>query len=806
MSRIFFRELRSTLTCLALAALVGGLTGLSAPSQHVAGAQGLPIAVTPVTVPSSIPDDCSVDVTNALNAWLASLNQPSAINLPWHACYSVSNAPGASLTFSGLHDSRINGDGAVFKQSSYGDGSCDSNTVQPVLRLTANSNLTLVNFTVVGPHTCAGALNEGDYGILLGQAAVGNSHLMFNGVDIENTDGDGLAILPLLGTNEGINSDITFANGRISDIGYHVLTLEGINGLHFRGNSVSGFSNFADLEVDSDCVYTGLTSGCFDGTGTPTGAAQWNVSIMRNTFTSASGGGNWIESEQAKCIPQKNIFVEHNWLDSSVNGTIVLTGSGSSCPTDGNLIIADNVSEAPSRSPCGGSIVSAPACALIEVTNYFDVKIADNSVAAFDGEPGYFANTLYIPCVALGAVSDATVEGNTCHDTYPTDIRVGLQFWPSDPTNSNVMACSNTYGLTDPVVENGMASAPSPDPVTDEPCAGQPTTSTTTTVPPTTTTTTIPTTTPPPVTAAGLKLGSYNSAANHGAFLQFAQQTNTSAGIYSDYLDGTSWTSMVGGPGNLPWVIGQLKGQLGSAHLVLSVPLVHAGYSSDQAALAAYAADPSGWEEDFAILAQNLIAAGFGDATIRLMWEPDSGIYSNDDLTSAANYAALWRDAYTAMMGVAGARFAWAWYWGGNFDATTNNTAWPGSQYVTYVTFDQYDQSWDGNCGLAYDGSNWTATQSECVWNGDIAKSLDRLTNFAGSVGKPIGIGEWGVIDRSDGHGGGDDPRFVDNFVAWLKSTNVAWASYFNCNSGGDSVLADFPASLAAFRADLGGQ
>ncbi len=86
-----------------------------------------------------------------------------------------------------------------------------------------------------------------------------------------------------------------------------------------------------------------------------------------------------------------------------------------------------------------------------------------------------------------------------------------------------------------------------------------------------------------------------------------------------------------------------------------------------------------------------------------------------------------------------------------------------------------------------------------------IAKTLQSLTNFAGFVGKPIGIGEWGVIDRSDGHGGGDDPTFVDNFAAWMNSNNVAWASYFNFNSGGNSILADYPNSLAAFKVDLGG-
>jgi hypothetical protein len=181
------------------------------------------------------------------------------------------------------------------------------------------------------------------------------------------------------------------------------------------------------------------------------------------------------------------------------------------------------------------------------------------------------------------------------------------------------------------------------------------------------------------------------------------------------------------------------------------------------------------------------------------MWEPDSGIYSNDDLTSAANYAKVWVHSHRATALIAGEHFTWAWYWGGNFDANTNNTAYPGNQYVNYVTFDQYDQSWTGNCGLPYNGSNWNPTQSNCAWSNDISRNLSNLDAFASAHSKPVGIGEFGVINRSDGHGGGDDPTFVDNINNWMNSTGVAWASYFNFNSGGDSILSDFPNSAAEF-------
>jgi hypothetical protein len=343
-------------------------------------------------------------------------------------------------------------------------------------------------------------------------------------------------------------------------------------------------------------------------------------------------------------------------------------------------------------------------------------------------------------------------------------------------------------------------------PVTTTSSAPAPTTTTTTPPPPPTTTTTSPptTTTTTPTSSSGLLLGSYDGAANISGAQSFDSETHTTGSIYSDYLDGSSWSAMAGSAGSPPWVIGQLRGKLGSQRLLLSVPLINAGFSNDQAALASYAANPSTWNANFTTLAQNLVASGFSNAIIRLMWEPDSGIYSSEDLTSATNYATLWRDAYTAMMSVSGAQFQWAWYWGGNFDSTTNNTGYPGNAYVNYVTFDFYDQSWDGSCGIAYNGSNFTATQENCLWSRDFNSLLGNLTSFASAHGKPVGIGEFGVINRGDGHGGGDDPTFINNFSTWLKSNKVAWASYFNFNSGGNSILSNYANSLAAYQADLG--
>jgi hypothetical protein len=430
---------------------------------------------------------------------------------------------------------------------------------------------------------------------------------------------------------------------------------------------------------------------------------------------------------------------------------------------------------------------------------------ADGGLFSY-GDATFSGSTAGTAANALGIVVDPPEYSYALVSRSGTATYFGHRHHSSD-NGSPSNASSTTTTTTSPPATTTTTTSP---PATTTTTTSPPATTTTTTSPPATTTTT--TTSPSPTTttttttpaSSGLLLGSYDGAGNTTGAQSFASETHTTSSVYSDYLDGSSWNSMAGSAGSPPWVIGQIRGKLGSARLVLSVPLVNAGFSSDQAALASYAANPSSWDANFTTLAQNLVSSGFSNAIIRLMWEPDSGIYSNEDLTSAANYATLWRDAHTAMMGVSGAQFQWAWYWGGNFDATTNNTAYPGDAYVNYVTFDFYDQSWDGSCGIAYNGSNFSATQENCLWSRDFNGLLSKLTTFASAHSKPVGIGEFGVINRSDGHGGGDDPTFISNFSTWLKANNVAWASYFNFNSGGNSILSNYSNSLAAYQADLG--
>ncbi len=66
-----------------------------------------------------------------------------------------------------------------------------------------------------------------------------------------------------------------------------------------------------------------------------------------------------------------------------------------------------------------------------------------------------------------------------------------------------------------------------------------------------------------------------------------------------------------------------------------------------------------------------------------------------------------------------------------------------------------------------------------------------------------------GPLIRSDGHGLGDDPYYINHMVSWMQtaSNDVAFESYFDCNAGGVNSLMTgglFPNSLAAFSSELG--
>jgi beta-mannanase len=235
--------------------------------------------------------------------------------------------------------------------------------------------------------------------------------------------------------------------------------------------------------------------------------------------------------------------------------------------------------------------------------------------------------------------------------------------------------------------------------------------------------------------------------------------------------------------------------------LSLGVPIIPTDSSGNP--VGSLAAGATGaYNSYFVTLAKSLVAGGASNSYLRLGWEFDGTWFAWSATTPSAeaNYAAYFDQIVTSMRSVTGENFKFVWNpdAGAFTDAGYNVAlAYPGSAYVNYIGIDAYDQSWV---------SPLTPTNA---WNQTTLPTLVDAHAFAAAQGKPLAICEWGVTIRSDGQGLGDDPLYVNNFTAWMKSAtnDVAYESYFDDNDGGVNSLitgGSFPNALAAFRADLG--
>ena len=124
--------------------------------------------------------------------------------------------------------------------------------------------------------------------------------------------------------------------------------------------------------------------------------------------------------------------------------------------------------------------------------------------------------------------------------------------------------------------------------------------------------------------------------------------------------------------------------------------------------------------------------------------------------------------------------------------------AYPGDAYVDYVGADVYDNSWIA------DYRDPVARWKDFVTQ---AYGLQWQSDFATAHGKPMTFPEWGLSTRSDGHGGGDDPYFIQQMYDWISAHDVAHADYFEYDApdGRHSLMnGQFPNAAAKFQALFG--
>jgi hypothetical protein len=284
----------------------------------------------------------------------------------------------------------------------------------------------------------------------------------------------------------------------------------------------------------------------------------------------------------------------------------------------------------------------------------------------------------------------------------------------------------------------------------------------------------------------------YESTATYG---------DPDASLQEQYASYSSWSSMVSSiQANAPtWVSYD-------SPLVLGVGILPTGTSFPSSG------DVSGktltsLKSTATSVAQALVSAGLGTAIIRLGWEFNGNWYAWAAEKNPAAYANAFQIWVTQMRAVAGANFKFDWGaaqgQGWNIAA-----AYPGNSYVDYIGVDPYDQDY------SYTPNN-LPTDTDTTWgnilgtSGNTAytyDSLQAIVAFATANGKQVSLPEWGCWFKTDDHGLGDDPTYIENIFNFVTnpSNRVGYFIYFSDDEAGDGdhSLSDgaFPNALAEFE------
>lgn len=282
----------------------------------------------------------------------------------------------------------------------------------------------------------------------------------------------------------------------------------------------------------------------------------------------------------------------------------------------------------------------------------------------------------------------------------------------------------------------------------------------------------------------------------------FAAITNTDVNIASDYLPANDgWAGMDDSDGSLNWLLGAWENS--GYTLSLGVPMIPTDASGAPQGTLALGATGA-YNSYFTTLASAMVAAGEGNAYLRLGWEFDGDWYAWQAQTPAdeANYAAYFQQIVTAMRSVPGAAFQFVWNPDASVFVSTSYSvaaAYPGSAYVNVIGLDLYDRSWS------------SPPTPQNSWTSEYLPELAAAESFAQSENVPIALCEWGAQIGSNGLG--DDPYYINSMLNWMTtpSNDVAYESYFNgvttAPGGSDDnnlIGGGFPDSLSAFMADLG--
>ncbi len=250
-----------------------------------------------------------------------------------------------------------------------------------------------------------------------------------------------------------------------------------------------------------------------------------------------------------------------------------------------------------------------------------------------------------------------------------------------------------------------------------------------------------------------------------------------------DFIAFDSWTSFDNDAG---WGVTGWKGS--GYKLAESVPLTVQGTSLAQVAAGAE-------DAHFVKLAQTLIAAGFPDAALRLGWEFNGSWYPWAFHGHEADYRAAFRHVVGLMRAQPGARFRFVWNTALFVNQGAPDQGYPGDDVVDVVATDAYNQSWVS--GYTDPARRWASVLGD-PWG------VKAVADYAAKHAKPLAFPEWATGIRPDGHGGGDDPLFIQNMAAFVRQS--AFSGYWDFPAPDFNGLVSggqYPAAGAALKTVL---
>jgi Glycosyl hydrolase family 26 len=302
-----------------------------------------------------------------------------------------------------------------------------------------------------------------------------------------------------------------------------------------------------------------------------------------------------------------------------------------------------------------------------------------------------------------------------------------------------------------------------------------------------------------PARPKSVPLGVFHGSGATRDVAAFGTRLGRRVDLVHDYLGKKTWAAIA----DVSFVADRWREAGFAGRLVLTVPMIpDSGGSLANGAAGRY-------NTHFRLLASRLVSAGQARATLRLghefngTWFP----WTINVRDGPAHYAAYWRQIVRTMRSVQGARFRFDWapnagssYVGGNGRQLSAASAYPGDAYVDFIGLDVFDQSWADDTSAASERWKQLVRQKD---------GLNWQSRFASAHHKPMTFPEWGLVERRDSRGGGDNPYFVERMHEWIQTHPVAYHLYFESRDpNGDYRVfgGSFPKAAKRFILDFGSQ